>query len=672
MTTIPLRSRRDTPTLIPIESNNNNDITVIPFENNNGNERRNSQRTSIVEFQEPKKTNESKNVGGAILAPINTQMNIKSKKPNSFPERTDNLSAKDLKELKKSIVEEEKKSKAEELAIKKNEKEIEKEKLENKRKAQFISKIKSYGESFFGLKKLGKIENPRKYGNPIFKKSDWFVRVGTIEHLRCFDELIANRWGYKGVPGLKDFLDKTAKVVYNDLGINSYYKITPEDRPLEDFPNIEGDRIPRMSGGLIDIDQMAKDSKNYANGVMSILTGYPLIDKQHERIERGYETLTQDIYNKSQMSNPFLPSNFKDINNKISKGVCAPRRFDFSLNGKVYPDFLRNFNYYDPKATAVQVIGDSIILTKECTPPENMKYSWVPLEYRQDIYPEYNLNEYKYLDKQEFEKIYYNVAGPALVKNLTDVRPMDQDGHTYIVLKHEGKAYKVYSGKMKLNFPTCIDKYDKGLTLRDWCQIHYYNNNNDPQFYYRLLCILLNLPAPTKPIDKIFGDLSDYIYEQTIKSGNEKIVIKRMYMDAPLAAFQEAALQKYGISKSKNPTISLEDCMETFISNIYTACKELPTPDWPELATEMVGSGDKYYDTLQRLFEYGGNRGCNVYEAFTKAKTSKTLSKQAPKKPDVFITKEQVLKAPQLVFNDYVNNFSNYVKQVVTPNLQEK
>jgi hypothetical protein len=652
---------------VTFTSNSGNDNNV---KNVNGD----NYKTVEIDLTKPKKS--KKFVGLTNLSSIPAEnipsknLPINQKKGESFSgakseTKKSDLDLKTIEEMREQI------KKISEKLLEKQEEIKREEKIEEIKKPE-LKPIKplsiEYGQSTFLLKSLGEVWDPLKMGNTNYPPELWRARVGTLRHFHIYDRLISNGVSWEGIGGIKWFLDETAKVVYNDLGINPYVPFS--DTTLADLGIANEYLISEENEKLL-----GKDWENYimgrlsvdprfVNKVMTVLNGYPLADRMEKRIEEAYENLKETIRNSSQ-SNPFLPGNISEIKKDPSKLVCAPKVFDFKYNGKVYKDFLRHWNHYDPKSKHIRILGNSITITPECVPPESLKHGWVPLKYREEIYRLFGLNEYKYIDPEVFDQLLYSVAGP--VTSLDSSRAIDADGYPYVTINFEGKPYKVYYAKLKLNYPICADEFDKGLTLREWCAINLDDKPGD--FLLRLMYVLMNLPVPeNEGHPNAPGTIRPYIYETQVGSK----VVKRMYADVPLSVIQRQALLTYGIDKSKNPTAKDDDCMETFIQNIYQQCVALGYDansdkskiDWPQLEDESVSEGHPYYDIIKKLFEYGAHYGCSVPEIYAKAQTSKILSEQTPKQPNK-INIESIKKADAsgIEIARLAESFSDFAKR---------
>jgi len=574
--------------------------------------------TTGKKLEQPSSDNVNYGTVGSDFDPIKPVVELPE--PFSFPEKKEPKKLDDIEDLKAQI-----KRIQEALDVKEKEsKKQEEEKKKPKEKpVKPIETLKvQYAETFFALAMLDFVEDPLRYG--VEGKNNYQVRVASKEWFRNYWEMIANGWPLNGNLGLKDWLKRSAKVFEKQLGIKV-------------------------------IENEGKDDE--VNHVYEAALWYPQFDRQKERFQAGNNRLLSDIRLQSSSVNPFLPGNIKELSSGKTKEVCAPRQFDFVLNGEVYKDFLRNWTYYNPDNVTIELFGKTgVRQTVECSPQPGFEESWVPLEYREKIYAAYDMTEFKYLDDFEFQTLLYNVAGPITTED--SPRDIDSEGHTFITIKIGSKSYKVYYAEIQMNYPLCADSKDKGITLAEWCDI----NNNDPELL-PLYYVLLNLEPPkNEGMPGMPGILKDFIYTQESRKGK----VTRMWADAPLSAFQMQAMKTYGVDLDKNPTISHEECLDIFIRNIYEVCRSVPFADWPRLEDEEPT--EKYINILTKLFEYGGHRGCSVADAMNKAKTSGILSPQtAMTKPATYVDKKTVLNAPKIVQQTYKEGLLKFYDSKVRP-----
>jgi hypothetical protein len=217
-------------------------------------------------------------------------------------------------------------------------------------------------------------------------------------------------------------------------------------------------------------------------------------------------------------------------------------------------------------------------------------------------------------------------------------REYDSMGHTFITTNIGNQSYRIYYGQIKMNYPICSDRKQKGLTLREWCEIQDFDSDLLP-----LLYVILNVEPPYS------GIMARAVEGHTYTRQTSKGQIRRMYGDAPLAAFQHQMIEKYGIDNSKNSVLDHEDCLQIFIENVFEQCKSVQTMDWIRLNQEDV-IPEKYENILTKLFEYGGHRGCSMIDIMGRSNNSGTLSSQTPMNPKpTQITPEYVKKAPPVV-----------------------
>lgn len=555
-------------------------------------------------------------LGRSDVDPIRPIINLPD--PVSLPDKVEPKKLTDIESIKAQV-----KLLMEAIDLKEKEsKDFEK----TKKKEEPVKPIETlkvqYGDTFFGLPLLGFIPNSLQYG--LEGDNNVQVRLGSIEWFRMIWEMVANGWPENGNFGLKDILKRSAEEFKNKLGI--------------------------------DVIEILADGTE-VNHIYEACLWYPHPDRQFERFKKGDQRLKSDIRAQSSAVNPFLPGNIKQLKDGSTKDVCAPKQFDFNLDGTILPNFLRNWTYYNPENVTIELFGKTgVRKTVECSPQPEYEYSWVPLEFREKVYQAYDMTEFKYLDDFQFKTLLWNVAGPVIGDD--SPRDVDINGHTFLTIKIGNQAYKVYYAKIKMNYPLCNDRKDEGITLAEWCELNLTDSELLPLFY-----VLLNLEPPANEgLPGMPGILKEYIYESDTRKGK----VMRMWPDAPLSAFQMMAMKKYGIDNDKNPTVSHEECLDVFIRNIYEVARSIPFADWPRLEDEEPT--EKYINILTKLFEYGGNKGCSVTEAINKAKKSGILSPQAPMtKPASYVDPEFVKKAPKIVQKLLQENFLSFYRTKVAP-----
>jgi hypothetical protein len=344
-----------------------------------------------------------------------------------------------------------------------------------------------------GLPQIGSIEHPMYVGT----ENAFNVTVGSRAWLHTYDELRATRWSQKF---LDEWMKRSADIVKNDA--------------LYDVIDTDG-----------------------VNHIEEFSMGYPDASRQNERLDVGFAKLIRDIRLQSR-SDPFVKAMGPD-----GKETCPPK-FDFQFRGGVrMENFLRHWTSFKKMSPMYDVVGDTAQEVFECSPPANMKYSWVPLEWRKEIEEAYNLTKFNYLDPVDFKSYIVTLTKP---EGLNDrYREVDTlgNGRPHITVNlANGGAARVYLGQVKLNFTPCPTREGvkpEELTLREWCDLM-----QTQEDFYPLISVLLNVRAPDSdgtPKDPYA--YSRYIYNHIADKNGQKR--RRMYADAPLRLFQQQMIKRY-------------------------------------------------------------------------------------------------------------------------------
>lgn len=152
-----------------------------------------------------------------------------------------------------------------------------------------------------------------------------------------------------------------------------------------------------------------------------------------ERIHKGYDNLINalkcgtDLSSKSCLNmkdyhdNPFVPSgyipSYDEQGNEITiltkENLIGPKKITIkiTLNDNVehkMEDFFRNLTDFTRNNNG-NITRDLNSGFPEVRPPPSMKYSWVPEEYRDIIYKEYNIQNCKYLETSEFTYFFLQI-----------------------------------------------------------------------------------------------------------------------------------------------------------------------------------------------------------------------------------------------------------------------
>lgn len=441
------------------------------------------------------------------------------------------------------------------------------------------------------LPALSGVAHPMFLGQP----NSFSVAVGSIYWLRALDQLRAAGWHFFGPTGIEMFLLKSAWIVKEELNYNVMKKeqadgsIIDLDLDLYYRPGLQ--KKAKNAEEAFENDILSRKFK-YFNNIEKFCMWYPDAERQPERLKKGYSKLLNDI-RKNLPIQAFLPQNY-DSMIEGDKPKCPPKDSDFYVGDTKMKGILRNWTETDPRSTVYVNVGNRVKMVHECRPPQDIQFSWIPMEYREKIEELYNLIQFRYTLPETYKKFMYTLTKhEELDKTL---RTMDDAGRVFITVKgRSGEPNgKLFLASLHLNYPVNINREgipDGELTLREWMQ----NYVNDLSLY-PVIHIILNAPVPanegtpTKP-----GIYKNYIYYVNVKGRK----IPKMFADAPTRAFKHGLVEQF-VGRPR-PGEDAGNCLERFLKNVYDVMLQYPVlehlpPQIPE----------KYARVLTELFNYGG------------------------------------------------------------------
>lgn len=564
---------------------------------------------------------------------------IKFRKPgkNVIAEKDIDKTIKDVQQLLKLLQDQKEVKKEKELIIEKN-------------KLQDIKEIKPFdiklGKTSLVLPIPGTVPNPLIYGT---NGKNYQVHVGTKDWHHTLDMMRAQGWPTEGNLGIKDFLKRSADVVERDLHFDVWAKIPDPSNPK---------------------------TQRKINMVEWFCNWFPDFTRQDERLAVNWAKLHKAI--REQNPGARLPSNYTDLKTGKSEQACPPKPFDFQYidkkgQRKVAKNFLRHMTFWDKSQPTFALYGTTGLKEVfECGPKPGEERSWIDPVDVKDVEEAFDLQEFRYMYPDKFNQYLYNLTAPFGKDDSTIVRQMDKDGKAYISVQFpDGGAYKVWYAQIPLAYPVCAKKEDKGVSLREWCELLCRGGTQDKESsctmsenlngeLYPLIHVILNVhPPKSDAINGIPDALKRHIYSAKV-SGS---IVRRMYADAPLSVFQKQMIKQYG--QGMLQTDSHDECLEKFIENVWKVCK---SRNLFKFKDDSVPT--RYREILTRLFEYGGHTGCSIEEIKMEASTDTTDSVQNPKdieKKTKMINLQSFAKDPDEVKRIIGKNFIKYVQTKVIP-----
>ncbi len=433
------------------------------------------------------------------------------------------------------------------------------------------------------------------------KPNAFAVSVGSRDWLHTMDEMRAAGWNYYGENGIEMFLLKSAWIVKQELNYNliKFQKDTSSAWEFLDLDkyvtgeNIKKEKDTTSSAFLAFKKDILSRKFKYVNNVEKFVMGYPDNSRQQERLEKGYGKLVKDI---RQKLGPyaFLPQNY-DTLKEGEHLKCPPKSVEFFVDNIHAKDFLRFWTKYDTTNPMYVQVGGSVRKVFECAPEPDSEFSWIPMEYRQQIEELYNIVQFKY-NTGTFKRYLYTLLQHEKLDE--PIRTFDAKGRAFITVPGPGKmGYKLFLAQLKLNYSVHekrIGVPDGESTLREWME-EYISDLS----LYPLLQAILNATAPVNEgTPEHPGIFKSYIYNTPGSDGKE---LKKMYADAPVRIFKHQ-LVMMTVGRVK-PGETYTDCVEKFIRSIYSYIYQKWAPKIDNFPTEVP---EKYRKILTSLFEYGG------------------------------------------------------------------
>jgi hypothetical protein len=439
----------------------------------------------------------------------------------------------------------------------------EEEKVEELRKLELV-----YDEPFLLLPQLRSVMHPIRLNEQI--------AVGSRAWLRTFDELIIAGWVLTGKNSIYEFLEKSAKIIEEDL--NFFTVKTGDDGTIKN-----------NSAGILTLFNVIKFNMYF-----------PDASRQKDKRKKIILELEKLIAEKNRTpgNDVFTPQNIREIQSgKTNK--CEPQVVDLTIGDNNYTNILRHWTTLDKDSQALRLVDNQLVRTIRCAPPEEIRYNWIPIEFKKDLEEKLNITTMKFcppkiwkellllLQESEFDE------GHRLWDNYLN--------QPFIVLQNEEKAYKLY--RRLINF-TEIDKpYPlqseedlEFISARKW--ILQDKMKFDVKKYHSLLWVIFNADVPSNA-PKMYNDF-------IITMEFDGKIIKRYSMDAPVRAIQSALLQSFASSAKNGESVS--DCKERFVREIYMNCLMSGFND--EDLEDSVHPD--YRKVIEAIFDFGNNQNCVV------------------------------------------------------------
>lgn len=157
--------------------------------------------------------------------------------------------------------------------------------------------------------------------------------------------------------------------------------------------------------------------------IESFIMGCPNPFTEKRILSRNFALLEQGILEANKgKKDIFLPGTVIDPNTgkKLTRKIPPPAKLTLKLKikgkEKSYPDILRNWTkedrskglYYKEEEDPNNPSQKQLNLYYLCTYPEEMKFSWVPAEYK-DIYENYGLIQHAYMNRDQFFQSYIKI-----------------------------------------------------------------------------------------------------------------------------------------------------------------------------------------------------------------------------------------------------------------------
>lgn len=496
---------------------------------------------------------------------------------------------------------------------------------------------------FVILPQMEGVLNPLKAGKPGIGK----VTVGSVQWLRVLDELRASGWHWgNGDMGIEAFLLESAWIVKQALNYDVLWGPIEGDnqrRPInfDKYADVNVQKKYGTSNPQIAFKKDMLASKGeYINNIEKFVMWYPDASRQEERLEKGYIKLITDI--KSTLgTTAFFPENYDSADSSQMK--CPPRSQDFMLGNIPVKNFLRHWTVYDRTKEGVTYIrvGDGLKLVYQCTYPKNLKFAWIPIEYRKEIEELYGLIQFRYTRTDDFKKYMYTL----LSRTDSDdaIRHME-NGKRYITVQSENnEGFKMGLARVDLSFDSHAKREgvsEGDLTLREWI-IEWSTNVS----YYPLLHVILNAEVPKNvPVAK------SNIYYVNYRGKT----LKRMYADASVKAFKQGLIDQH--LGTPRPGEDYNNCLERFIKNVYnTILKKSLFSNLPQVVP------NRYREILTDLFEMGGRpKECDI-TSITKIQSS---SSGSPEFEPIRYTDKEIDDLDAKDFKDRIADLMKIIRQL--------
>lgn len=435
---------------------------------------------------------------------------------------------------------------------------------------------------FFLLPILSGVDHPLYAGTA----NAFRVSVGSHDWLRVLDELRAVGWPYYEAFGIEDFLLKSAWIVKQELNYNVIETLTTsKGKPMsmDDYRGFDQFR-----------NEYVRNREQYNNHIEEFVYGYPDPERQRERLRRNYDKLNKDL-RKVLGKDYILPRNYTEAPKTYE---CPPDK-EFSIDGTVIKGFLRHWNEVDPKRTVIRPVKGKLVRVPLCTYPSRLRNSWVPKEYREIIERKYNLIQFKY-NSENYKSFMYNL----LNSDFSDkdrvggkaFREIDSEGKPFIVIQEPRSraAYRIYLGKLSLDFSDFNGDDEKDTSLREWLR-KYINNLT----YAPVIQAILNAPAPRNlSVFNIPASISKQTYTRNYKGKR----ITRMYADVPLRVFRKQLIDVV-LGKNFKAGDDYQTCTDKFVTKMYDYIYAKYSQYVDDFPTDIP---EAYQNFLTEFFEFGG------------------------------------------------------------------